>query len=71
MLDDQLRTRLLDLLDELERLNQGRNAEELADEPEVIRRMLAVDRRINLLCPPVLDPLPTAYTPLDTAAPET
>jgi hypothetical protein len=68
VLSDDERTGLLDLLAAWERLT-GDQTLDLDDEPEIVGKMLAVNTRINELCPPVTDPLPWAYTPLDTARP--
>lgn len=68
MLPDDKRTELLALLASWDRLTG--DTVDLEGEPEIIGRMRAVDIRIRELCPPEADPLPWAYTPLDTVRPD-
>ena len=68
MLPDDKRTELLAVLAAWDRLTVG--TVDLEGESEIIGRMRAVDIRIRELCPPAADPLPWAYTPLDTVRPD-
>jgi hypothetical protein len=70
MLTDDERTKLLNLLVAWEELTGDRQTADLDGEPEIVRKMMAVNTRINVLCPPVTDTLPWAFTPLDTARPD-
>lgn len=70
MLTDHKRTELLDLLAAWDRFTEDKKTADLEGEPEIIGRMLAMNTRIKELCRPAADPLPWAYTPLDTARPD-
>lgn len=70
MLSDRKRMELLELLAAWDRLIDEDDPADLENEPEIVGRMQAVDTRIRQLCPPAADPLPWAYTPLDTVRPD-
>jgi hypothetical protein len=70
MLSDRKRTELLEMLAAWDRLIEDDDTTDLENEPEIVGRMQAVDTRIRQLCPPTADPLPWAYTPLDTVRPD-